>query len=310
MNNRVEKDNCLFCLSLNLRFLNTFICLEDFSISLSICLVHLQSLLKITPKCYASEVWFNCGQFNSNRLEKVQTEAARIVCGFPSYASIASIYKETGWDKLKVRREVKNLTLFYKIYNNLAPEYLSDLIPPSVSETSNYYLRNSQNISQQANRLALLQQSFFPSTIKLWNTLDLNIRQIPILAHFKSKIRQIYFQNVKKSAHFSCGNRYLSVLHTRIRNKCSSLKEDLYSTNLISNPNCICGYQNENADHYLLFCNRYIVYRNKMLSSLAILNMNGVEINVDTLLFGNDFLSDETNCEILLTFIHLLGFSC
>jgi hypothetical protein len=32
----------------------------------------------------------------------------------------------------------------------------------------------------------------------------------------------------------------------------------------------------------LLFCNRYIVYRNKMLSSLAILNMNGVEINVDT----------------------------
>ena len=130
--------------------------------------------------------------------------------------------------------------------------------------------------------------------------MDLNTRQIPILAHFKSKIRQIYFQNVKKSAHFSCGNRYLSVLHTRIRNKCSSLKEDLYSTNLISNPNCICGYQNENADHYLLFCNRYIVYRNKMLSSLAILNMNGVEINVDTLLFGNDFLSDETNCEIFL----------
>jgi hypothetical protein len=30
---------------------------------------------------YASEVWFNCGHFNSNRLEKVQTEAARIVCG-------------------------------------------------------------------------------------------------------------------------------------------------------------------------------------------------------------------------------------
>jgi hypothetical protein len=63
----------------------------------------------------------------------VQIETARIVCGFPCYASIASIYK--GWDKLKVRREVKNLILFYKIFNNLAPEYLSDLIPPTVSET-------------------------------------------------------------------------------------------------------------------------------------------------------------------------------
>ena len=105
---------------------------------------------------------------------------------------------------------------------------------------------------------------------------------------------------MNKSVHLSCGNRYLSVLHTRIRNKCSSLKEDLHSTTLISNPNCICGYQSENAEHYLLFCNRYIVHRNKMLSSLAILNMDGVEINVDTLLFGNYFLADETNCEIFL----------
>jgi hypothetical protein len=76
------------------------------------------------------------------------------------------------------------------------------------------------------------------------------------------------------------------------------LKEDLYSANLISNPNCRCGYPNENVEHFLLFCNRFIIHRNKMLPSLALLNMNGVEINVDALLYGNDFLSDETNCEI------------
>jgi hypothetical protein len=45
---------------------------------------------------------FNCGEFNSNHLEKVHIETARIVCGFHCYASIASIYKETGWDKIKV----------------------------------------------------------------------------------------------------------------------------------------------------------------------------------------------------------------
>jgi hypothetical protein len=39
--------------------LNTFICLEDFSISLSICLVHLQSLLKITPKCLCDSTSLN-----------------------------------------------------------------------------------------------------------------------------------------------------------------------------------------------------------------------------------------------------------
>jgi hypothetical protein len=45
---------------------------------------------------YASEVWDNGGQTNSNRLEKVQLEAARIVTGLPSLASIHSIHIETG----------------------------------------------------------------------------------------------------------------------------------------------------------------------------------------------------------------------
>jgi hypothetical protein len=44
-----------------------------------------------------------------DRLEKVQTEAARIVTGLTSYASLYSIYCETGWERLTVRREVKKL---------------------------------------------------------------------------------------------------------------------------------------------------------------------------------------------------------
>jgi hypothetical protein len=49
---------------------------------------------------YGCEVWDNCGAINSDRLEQVQTEAARIVTGLTSYASLDSIYCETGWEKL------------------------------------------------------------------------------------------------------------------------------------------------------------------------------------------------------------------
>ena len=69
---------------------------------------------------YASEVWDNCGQINSDKLEKVQLEVARfhgIVTGLPPFASINSIYIKTGWEKLKTRREVRKLALFYKIAN-------------------------------------------------------------------------------------------------------------------------------------------------------------------------------------------------
>jgi hypothetical protein len=86
-------------------------CLEVFSISTSICIVHLQSLRKITPTCLCictgdSEI---SRQTNCNRVEKIQTEAARIVTRLSIYASNDSIYKETGWETWNTRREVNKL---------------------------------------------------------------------------------------------------------------------------------------------------------------------------------------------------------
>ena len=77
------------------------------------------------------------------------------------------------------------------------PEFLCDFIPPSVGETNNYNLRNSHNISQTTNRLSISQQSFFPSTTKLWNLLDLRIRQLSIFESFKYKLKQHYYKNAK-----------------------------------------------------------------------------------------------------------------
>ena len=91
-------------------------------------------------------MWDNCGAVNSDRLEKVQTEAARIVT---SYAGLDSIYCETGWEKLTVRREAKQINLFHKIINNEVPEYLSELLRPTVAESNNYNLRNRNNIRER-----------------------------------------------------------------------------------------------------------------------------------------------------------------
>jgi hypothetical protein len=86
------------------------------------------------------------------------------------------------------------LVLFYKIVNGQVPDYLTELVPPTVADTNNYNLRNRLNISQPSYRLSTYQKSYFPSTIKLWNTLDLNLRQLPTIPSFKSKLQQKYFQ--------------------------------------------------------------------------------------------------------------------
>jgi hypothetical protein len=64
-------------------------------------------------------------------------------------------------------------------------------------DTNNYNLRNSHNISQTANRLSISQQSFFPSTTKLMNLLDLRIRQLLTFESFKYKLKQHYYKNAK-----------------------------------------------------------------------------------------------------------------
>jgi hypothetical protein len=45
----------------------------------------------------------NAKKHNSDRLEKLQLEAALIVTGLTSYTSLDSIYRETGWEKLSTR---------------------------------------------------------------------------------------------------------------------------------------------------------------------------------------------------------------
>ena len=66
-------------------------------------------------------------------------EAAIIITGLTIYSS-KEPYRETGWEKLSIRREQRKLFLFYKITQGQCPEYLTDLMPPLVSESTNYNL--------------------------------------------------------------------------------------------------------------------------------------------------------------------------
>jgi hypothetical protein len=49
----------------------------------------------------------------------------------------------------------------------------------------------------------------------------------------------------------------INILHTRIRNNCSALHNDLFHANLIHSPSCSCGYSTENAEHFFLYCKRF-----------------------------------------------------
>ena len=104
---------------------------------------------------YADVVWDNCELNEVNALEKIQLKAARIVTGATKLVSLEMLYKEKGWETLEIRRSTHKLHLFYKINNNISPEYISSFVPQSVENTTSYGLRDASNIRQSFSRTQL-----------------------------------------------------------------------------------------------------------------------------------------------------------
>ena len=116
------------------------------------------------------------------------------------------------------------LVIFYKIVNDLTPEYISDLLPLLVSDTKPYNLRNSDNIQTIRARTNLFFNSFLPSTIRAWNNLSEDIRNANTVTAFKYRLnrnRQI------PPKYFNAGSGIGQILHAQLRMECSSLNSHL-----------------------------------------------------------------------------------
>ena len=134
-------------------------------------------------------MWNNCTQYESNELDKIQNEAARIVIGANKLASIDSLHKETDWKTLGSRRKPHKLTMFYKMKNRLCPDYLVFLVPATVGSESTYPLRNSSDLQTLHTNSRLYYRSFLPSTVHDWNELPEQTRNCPSLNIFKNKLK-------------------------------------------------------------------------------------------------------------------------
>ena len=69
---------------------------------------HIRSVLE-----YANVVWNNRGEILSERIDKVQNDAARIITGLPVYCRSDILLREASLEALKIRRERAVLVVFF-----------------------------------------------------------------------------------------------------------------------------------------------------------------------------------------------------
>ena len=95
-------------------------------------------------------------------------------------ASVTTMLNQLNWPTLQHRRNQAKLHMFYKIINNLISVPYDHL-----SQTSTTTRGHSMRYIQLAARTNTYLHSFFPSTIRLWNSLPEEIALSPNFDRFK-----------------------------------------------------------------------------------------------------------------------------
>ena len=179
-----------------------------------------------------------------------------------------------------------NHLIIFKIY------YLLRWVKPI---TITYETLKTSQFPQEG--LIYIKVLFSPSTIRLWNNLPTDLRNSPCQQMFKNEIRKVYDIPDKPPLYFSTGIRIANILHARLRQKCSSLKCDLFRGNLIASCNCDCGNYIESVDQFFLKCNIYTEHRIQLFRGMSNL---GFDINIENILFGNASFENGKNSKLFL----------
>ena len=131
---------------------------------------------------YADVVCDGCSESDSNLLESLQIEGARVVTGAVKGTNMVSLLNKLSWVELSVRRKLYKLTLMYKMVFKLALPYLCDFFPNFVSERSSYCLRSDNNLCLPFVRTERHKKSFLFPSIKEWNSRAYRLLQASLSA--------------------------------------------------------------------------------------------------------------------------------
>ena len=134
---------------------------------------------------YAATVWDPYKQSSIKALEQVQRRAARFVHN--DYTSrtpgcVTKMIEDLQWDTLENRRQQARLQLLFKIHHGLvdipATEYL---------KTSDARTRGGHRFFQERHTDKTFLNSFFPRTIKEWNSRPATVTSAATLEEFLPK---------------------------------------------------------------------------------------------------------------------------
>ena len=208
----------------------------------------------------------------------------------------------------------RKLIFFYKIINDLSPDYLKSYISVSLKKGCQTRSANKNVVKPLPVRTISFQYSYFPYCINQWNRLSDEIKNVNSINKFKKSI--LSFIKVKENSIFNVHDPVGIKLLTRLRLKFSHLNEHKFRHNFRDTVNsmCACGAGIETTCHFFLRCQFFISHRTKLLNSVfkndpSIQKLSDDNL-VNLLLYGSENFDFKINQNILyltITYIKATG---
>lgn len=138
---------------------------------------------------YCCSVWGCCGVTKLQTLQKLQNRAARIVTKSRFDTPAMALIHNLNWPTVSDIVRSETATTMYKSLNGLVPEYLSDLFVKNSTRNVRKLRNTETDLSLPLRKTNNGQKAISFRGPKLWNHLELDVKQAPSLATFKKRFK-------------------------------------------------------------------------------------------------------------------------
>ena len=137
---------------------------------------------------YANVIWDPFTQANIRKLEMIQRRYARFVCNdHRRTSSVTAMLNQLQWSSLQERRAQAKVAMIFCINNSLI-SIPQAVLTPSLSSSQRGH---DQKLQVPYARTQVLQRSFFPDAIRLWNSLPQAAVTCTSLLSFKREVLKV-----------------------------------------------------------------------------------------------------------------------
>ena len=137
---------------------------------------------------YGCTIWDPCTTGCIHKLEMIQRRAARFVLNrYHNTSSVSEMLRQLGWSSLQQRREDLRLTMLYKMHNSLVDfnteQYIQQITRRTRTAHPHSYKTPNSRTEQH-------KQSFFPRTVRQWNSLPQEVILAPTVEAFRRHLTE------------------------------------------------------------------------------------------------------------------------